>query len=247
MSLERVVVIVGAGAVVNSWKPVRRALLRTYHYIPEGEENLAFANMVFGLRWLHQVHFDDPKFERFRNERKAAYDELKRNIAIELVAAAGGGEIHLSADFAAIRDRFLSGVTEATYVTTNWDDALDAHAEGVIHLHGSMQDAAALYLTSEGIEEPYRGEDRALLGNAAGKAISALEAADAVIIWGLSLSPLDAELGVVLAESLQPRQPGVIIDLHPEIPARRLQYYDPRMRIEMFDPRYLNGGKLFEP
>jgi hypothetical protein len=201
MGIERFVVMAGAGAVENSWKPVRRALLKTYDYVPESEESLAFANIVFGLRWLHQVKTKGPKFETFKEERKAAYDQLKRNIALEIEASTRVGEIRLRADFEAIRERFLGGVMESTFVTTNWDDTLQPHAERVIHLHGSVQDAATLYLPSEGIEEPYRGEDRTYLADAARDVISAIEAADTVLVWGLSLSPLDAELGVVLAES----------------------------------------------
>ncbi|TMB30448.1 MAG: hypothetical protein E6J61_12690 [Deltaproteobacteria bacterium] len=58
------------------------------------------------------------------------------------------------------------------------------------------------------------------------------------------------EVGAGGEEQRQPRQPscaGVIIDPNPDVPARRLQFYDPRMRIEMFDPRHLNGGRRFQP
>ena len=41
MGLERIVVLVGSGAVKNAWEPVRRALLRTYEYVPRGEATKA--------------------------------------------------------------------------------------------------------------------------------------------------------------------------------------------------------------
>jgi hypothetical protein len=70
---------------------VHRALLRTYEDVPRGEENFAFANLVFGLRWLHQVNPDRPGFGQFREQRKTSYANLKMEVARELDTATKAG------------------------------------------------------------------------------------------------------------------------------------------------------------
>ncbi len=54
-SQPETVLLIGTGAVENSWEPVTRALQSVVPYVPEGEENLAFASIVYDLRHLAYI------------------------------------------------------------------------------------------------------------------------------------------------------------------------------------------------
>ena len=102
-------------------------------------------------------------------------------------------------------------------VSTNWDTVVDEaiknipgikYADGdwnitTAHLHGSYLNPDTLYLPTEVTRELYRTpeEDQAI-GNLHGSIMRSLIEADKVILYGLSVSALDAELSQTLGAGL---------------------------------------------
>jgi len=96
-------------------------------------------------------------------------------------------------------------------VTTNWDTIVADSIQQLmaanyrlvlhpLHIHGSMMEPSTVYLPSELTREPYRTEaDEKALGNIHGSVWRGLENVNRVIVYGLSIDPLDAELSQTLA------------------------------------------------
>lgn len=118
--------------------------------------------------------------------------------------------------------------------TTNWDLLFEPYfSKGqinqIIYVHGNVKYPDTLYLPTESIVEPYRpytAESR-LHGAIAGKLMSILQDTNQLVIYGLSLSPLDVELGLVIrdgfANTVLPDK-VVVIDCNPHLVVERLQY-----------------------
>jgi hypothetical protein len=99
-----------------------------------------------------------------------------------------------------------------TLITTNWDEVVDrrmlalcgaARVEplSIFHLHGRLSDPASLYLPTEIRSESYRDLDQALQLEAQYEAaMRQLERAHRLVVYGLSLSPLDIELAIAVGE-----------------------------------------------
>ena len=203
--------VVGAGAVENAWAPVLRAL-QSYHDFPLTADgaNAFLARAVYLLRWWASDNSD-----RGRNELEklmALLAQMRNAICAELVLAQKANEIRVRREFASIVDAMLiQHNTEFMLVTTNWDDvvgnALSSYLNRTVdckvlplHIHGSIRDAHTLYLPTEVTKEPYRSrEEEKAIGGLHGSIWRGLERAHRVVIYGLSLSPLDAELGQTLA------------------------------------------------
>lgn len=204
-------IVVGAGAVRNAWAPVLRAL-QPYHDFPLTADgaNSFLARLVYLLRWWSAVDTDLAKQER---EKLVTFlKEIRESIAKELKAAEEKMEIVVRHEFANIINRFLIPYcNNFMLITTNWDtvvgSALDAHmtkdfecAVRPLHIHGSIDNPDTLYLPTEMAKEPYRSEqEEQHLGRMHGAIWRGLEGAHRVIVYGLSISPLDAELGQTLA------------------------------------------------
>lgn len=199
--------LIGSGAVRNSWVPVNRALQETFGFVPGGEgSNFAFANLVFQLRRLERAKAQllVRAFEAFREKRIKEFNDLRTRIGRHLDVAMAGGELVVRPELEMIRRSYFTGAIERV-ITTNWDGAIDAALPGatICHLHGHVRDTNTLYLPSETAEEPYRREDeRKYLRDRITQAFELLdETMQHLIIWGLSLSPLDIELGIVVGEA----------------------------------------------
>jgi hypothetical protein len=78
---------------------------------------------------------------------------------------------------------------------------------GIHYLHGTY--SVGLYLPGEVIDEPYRGPDnRSEFLSSAVSTVHELRDASRLVVYGLSISPLDAELGFLLqAAARQRKQP----------------------------------------
>ena len=101
-------------------------------------------------------------------------------------------------------------------VSTNWDtvvdDALKNHPilrhyirteNFCTHLHGSFHDPDTIYLPTEVVNEKYRTKEQNLhMWNIHKDTLHNLKSSDSFIIYGLSLSPLDAELCQILGASI---------------------------------------------
>ena len=98
------------------------------------------------------------------------------------------------------------------FLTTNWDRLLETelayNPKSVMHIHGDVEVPNCMYLPTETSTEPYRNpEINEHIGALTGTAWHLIHEARQLCIYGLSLSPLDAELGAILGAALDPR-PG---------------------------------------
>ena len=205
--------IVGAGAVENAWAPVVRAIQPYYEVplTPDGA-NCVLARLVYLLRWYASIDSEFAKRELTRLKQFRA--QIQRALCMELRKSQRLKEINVRKEFATIvmnlliqDDRRLA----LMLITTNWDtvvatalsDILNITMRGTLrplHIHGSIDDEQTLYLPTEMTKEPYRTrEEEQKIGGLHGSIWRGLEDAHRVILYGLSLSPLDAELGQTLA------------------------------------------------
>ena len=236
------VVIAGAGAVRQAWRPVRRALLRRFRHLPEGTENAAFASIVLELRHLAQVRNagwrltgarDALAVRRVLRRQLSRYDSLCEDIARELADATTAGEIGPRPEFEQICERWVRPEVGAV-VTTNWDRTLGNAFpdQRVFHVHGDVRDAASLYLPMEQSWEPYRKlptrtgdlprhNGRVTHGN------WLVHRAEQVVVYGLSLSPIDAELSLLFRSLADPPLPSrvIVIDPNADVVASRISFY----------------------
>lgn len=203
--------IVGAGAVENAWGPVVRAIQNLFDFpITADGANSYLARLVYLLRWWSSDHTDFGKNEL--KKHKEFLQTVKKSIAEELRRAQLDGEIRPREQFGTIVDFFLfRNSRKFIFVTTNWDTVIDAaffkelNRIGVgisqpLHIHGSVDDIDLMYLPTEVTKEPYRTPDEEIrIGSLHGSIWRALEYCHRIVIYGLSLSPLDAELGQILA------------------------------------------------
>ena len=73
----------------------------------------------------------------------------------------------------------------------------------MLHIHGNVSQPSNLYLPTEVAEEPYFDDDDTTeRSNFRGAMIQAIHEAKRVVLYRLGLSPLDAELGQILASGI---------------------------------------------
>ena len=239
--------IVGAGAVQHAWTPVIRALQPDFGFPIDGDSaNSFFARLVYLLRWWYAT----PDNELTRTNRKQTLDYLnllKSRIAQELSDSQKSGELTVRPQFLGVIDRLLlpdrSKNASFMLVNTNWDtvadEAIRSHLikthDGEVyplHIHGSIDDERLIYLPSEWTKEPYRApEEDQQIGGIHGSIMRGLEDASRVVIYGLSLSPLDAELMQTLAAGFSNDN---LAEIHVVVPDHKL--VAGRVRL-LLDPR----------
>jgi hypothetical protein len=207
--------IVGAGAVTNSWAPVQRALQPYYGFPITGDgANSILARLVHLLRFWAQnpTSHAGPELAKL----KAFLSLLRSSIATELEQAEASGELSVREQFKEIVQSTIAGYGHRfILVNTNWDLVVDtafaaALAEdwnlkdfNPVHLHGSRKNPDLMYLPTEVTWEPYRTEaEQQAIGGIHGSVWRGLEEAGRVVVYGLSLSPFDAELCQTLAAGL---------------------------------------------
>lgn len=238
--------IVGAGAVQNAWAPVLRALQPYYDFpLTSDGANSVLARIVYLLRWWSQNQ--SPVAEGQLKVHKELLVEIRRAISQELKAAQGQGELTVRPEFESVIDAMLMAhSTSFMLVTTNWDtvvpDALSRHlnrtSNGTVtrlHIHGSIANPDTLYLPTEVTFEPYRthAEDQTI-GGLHGISWRGLEKAHRAVVYGLSLSPLDAELAQTLAAGWSNpnlREINVVAPDHELVAHRVNLLLDPRREV----------------
>jgi hypothetical protein len=205
--------LAGSGAVRNSWAPVNRALKFLGLFVPDEGANFVFSTLVFQLRSLYELTRSlrrPPSFvKELRDQRLKEFQLVRSCIGYELLRALEQEELTVRPELKGITDRFgpIGGL-----ITTNWDDALDTEVElpgaYICHLHGYARNAGSLYLPSETHDEPYRlKKEKTLLREHIAHASTLLgRRMKHLIVWGLSLSPLDIELGRLLATAVHTRR-----------------------------------------
>jgi len=234
--MKRVFALVGAGAVSNAWAPVNAALREVYGPIHESVANHALANIIYQLRWATAAvtqlqEAPDPAVRASLDTSIGTYKRIRKLIAEHLLTAAANGTLCASPEATVIAEKFCR--THTTYVaTTNWDVTLEsAFAPGahcaVDYIHGNVRRPETLYLPTEILDEPYRVHFpdempyvRALR-NGVVRFMEHLRDADYLLVYGISLSSLDAELSVLLAQGWRlrgnrPFTEVVVINKEPE-------------------------------
>lgn len=199
-------VVLGAGAVENAWPPVLTAIGAAN----ADEGNFMFAAVVTNLR--HYWSLDDKMFADQREQALSEYQRVKGAIAHRLSQDAA--TIRLRPAFDGYVSRFAKN--PVTFATTNWDLSLPtwckAHSIGFDkqhYLHGTIDPVMSsgvpsktLLLPSEVRNEPYREASGGAFHIGTENFVftgALLTSTQRLVVYGLSVSPLDAELGFWLS------------------------------------------------
>lgn len=204
--------IVGAGAVEGAWGPILDAL-QPYHDFPLTPDgaNAFLARLVYLLRWWSTCKSENAPSELIKCRKFLI--EIRNAICRALKKAEEKGRIKVRAEF---EDIVLKNVLYQSsgimLVTTNWDNVIGKALKRLLntpqfkfecrplHIHGSTKTPDVMYLPTEMTIEPYRTRDEEkIIGNLHGAIWRGLEGCHRSVVYGLSISPLDAELGQILA------------------------------------------------
>lgn len=227
-----VVLIVGAGAVENAWHPVVRAINKTFDVETDVDgANFLLARSICVLKFYAEVASSGKYIEMFAG-MKRDISIVKKYISQELKEAQQGGEIKVRSEFKQILDKFVTNDirNKAWLVSTNWDEVVDDEINKLyqsnnpdntkvkcFHLHGSFRCPENMYLPSEITGEIYRTKiEKIEIANEHSIVMDMLNHADRVILYGLSLDPLDAELNQTLYSGWLSNNIKEIIVINPE-------------------------------
>ena len=205
----KVVLLVGCGAVKEAWAPVCRALKRDVSRDMPMWPDLANQEMA---RVVHLLRFFGPngkvKQSADFDSLREAHAQLRKAICEELQSAHLEPQRELDHVVAA----FVPLAADFVVLNANWDDAVDKRVKRlhgrtrVKHIHGTMEDSNTLYLPTEISVDAFRSDaEKRALSIESRDAIRELEDATQVVVYGLSLSPLDAELCNIIWSSRHDR------------------------------------------
>jgi hypothetical protein len=227
------VYLIGTGAEIGSWEPVLEAIqalevegIGDPRQVAHPESAVSYFGTLIHLRRemlriaaLPGLETDEASsFRKKAEDLGTAHAELKEGIAAKLVATTALGTLRL-------RDGFVSFVNAhrgtRAFLTTNWDllleDALTLSGKDpkkVVHLHGDVNDSRTMLLPGEIMGEPYRNDAEAeAMQQKLETKWGVLEAAKCFVIYGHSLSGIEAELRLLLqlGFSGQAKRPGIKI------------------------------------
>ncbi len=262
MNNKSIALVVGAGAVENSWNPIIRAFKKVCKWELDADgANFSFARIIYLMRFYSQIKHPEAK-ENF-DVMKENITILKEQIAEELKIAQATGEIYERKAFKAVLEKFIfSNSNRFCLISTNWDTVIDNSINSYIklnnimhsdlktfHIHGSINSPEHMYLPSEITNESYRTEEEDKLhGSNHASMISLLHEANTIVIYGLSLDPLDAELSQALFAGMDSKKLEKIIIVNPDhtkIAKRMLLLLNTRgnmtkVKIECYNPLRIN-------
>lgn len=235
------------------WVPVIAALRELEHDVSCSESaNLVFATQASWARM--QVVYGERNgsrdMDRIRAEAFEPVDLMCRTIGR-----------HLDENPRRMQPEFLRSVERCLYddsfrdltvFTTNWDrslrDLVGADGPTVFPLHGQVGEG--LYLPSEIAGEVYRPlPDRLQLVQTHRTLHHWMKLCDHLIIYGLSLSPLDAELALLIKAHAVHLGIATIVDPRPEYVAARLRALRgsasfPIVHLDPTDPEQLRPERI---
>jgi hypothetical protein len=243
--------VFGAGAVENAWNPILE-LLKPYFCIEPDIDiaNSFLARIVYLQRWYNHEQIkkmmNTEQIQKFSDENRL----FKKAICDILIKASELNYLKPRESFHNIMRKYFNSKWNDFYIcSTNWDKVIDKEIEKYLdnesdlpikqytteHIHGSIDDPSFLYLPSEVVLEPYRSEDDiGQLMVAHFRSIKTIESSSCVVIYGLSLSPLDAELTQILAagfNSEKLREIHIIDPNHEYVKKRVLTLQKPSSKI----------------
>jgi len=225
---ELTTLIVGAGAVENAWKPVISAFGVDSAVKTPDQANFTLARIVYLMRFAANNNLDDSRddIKTFKKDMRL----IKEAIGYELVEAENQNLIRARPELENILlQHVLVDTKNLMLINVNWDKVIEHEIEQImsrrapnfklhpIHIHGSTDSTANLYLPSEIVNEPYRSEEeRKELGEYHAASLAAVEAANRIVLYGLSLDPLDAELNSILYSGCFEENTREIIVINPD-------------------------------
>ncbi len=207
---NKIAILVGSGAVENAWEPILNCFRPINgHETVADTANFLFAKSICALRLYSKL----PKGAKQLKEEQQMVSLMKEIICESLKRAQKSGMLKPRKEFEAILNKFVFADpnNQFGFVSTNWDTVIDSETarlvkqrykdiEGkVFHIHGSIEAHEHLYLPSETSMENYRSdEENDEIGYKHAATYRFLEEANRIILYGLSLDPLDAELNLFL-------------------------------------------------
>ena len=205
--LERTVFLVGTGAEEGAWPAVTKAIEALFPRgqsagVDGGWENFVMAKLVA----VHRAQHGSGKFGA---HGQTDLQRLKEEIVTSLRQAVAKGDLRLRPKFLKVAKDPDWG--ETVFLTTNWDTSIknalpDAD---VRYIHGNVSDPATLYLPSDYAFDPSHPEStRNDMLVAQHECIETLWEASTIVIYGLSLDPLDGELAAICATGFQAKVSG---------------------------------------
>jgi len=215
------VFLLGSGIGANSWVPVIAGIHEFYPTV--GVTSAERAN--FWLAWwvyaqrtrgelMRRGDLGDERADTERRNRELEASDLglRQTIAANIRVATEQDFFRLRRQAVRVLGDWQLWGRSRYYLTTNWDRLLETELayspKSVMHIHGDVEMPSCLYLPTETSTEPYRKPDiNEHIGALTGMAAELIRRARQLCIYGLSLSPLDAELGAILGAGLDVR-PG---------------------------------------
>lgn len=209
---NKIAILVGAGAVEHAWKPILNVFRLVFGNDTDADSaNFLFAKSICALRLYSKL----PKGAKQLKEEQESVSLMKEVIGDTLKLAQKAGILKPRKEFAALLDKFVlcNPTNLFGFVTTNWDTVIDAEADRwvkekyldiesskVFHIHGSIEAHENLYLPSETSIENYRSdEENEKVGYDHFTTYQFMSEANVIILYGISLDPLDAELNLLLS------------------------------------------------
>lgn len=209
--------LVGSGAVENAWEPILNCFRPINGHETDADSvNFLLAKSICALR----LYSKSPKGAVQLKEEQELVKLTKEVIGDALKLAQNAGVLKPRKEFRAILDRFVLSNPSNLFgiVTTNWDTVIDKEADRwvkdkyyniesakVFHIHGSIEAHEHLYLPSETSMENYRSdEENYKIGYNHYTTYKFLSEANSLILYGISLDPLDAELTLLLNGAFTP-------------------------------------------
>ncbi len=226
------VFLVGSGAIENAWPPVCAAIDEVSPHSGVGNDpdaaNFWFSQFVQRRRLLAtinkmtdeqlsaQMGSNDPqRTASVRRLTKEKMDDLRDDDArlkSTIARNLKNDSVTLRMDFRRAASAFKGS---AAFVTTNWDLAIERALKEVgidpkvvVHLHGHVDEPKWMLLPSELPEEPYRSPAEVAQMAKYQRRWAFFNAAKRIVVYGLSLSPLDASVAHALGMGLDEPKSG---------------------------------------
>lgn len=255
---QSITLFVGAGAVKNAWNPIIKAMQPDYfkQSLSADGATCGLSRLVYNLRWFSNNPGDALE------KCKKILENTKKSICEEIKIAQEKNEISVRDEFWNIMEQItLSDCQRLMIVSTNWDTVVEDSINTIpkikemfgnrklfaAHLHGVYLDPNTVYLPTEMVEEPYRTNDeRQILGAMHASVMQATVIAQTIIFYGLSISPLDAELTQIIGACINNDniQSIKIIDPCHKTVAERINLllqYPTKKAVHGYDPKNLEN------
>lgn len=213
--------LVGSGINENSWAPIIAAIQEcTRKILPEANVESPSQANSFLAWWVYQRRLRAARMSRddVPPTPAAVVQAIEREdlglaqtIAAHLRLASDGDAFRLRPRFVEVQaQRQWDTGGGRQFLTANWDRLLEIqlhlYPQGVLHIHGDVERPSSLYLPSETSAEAYRSDlAKDHIARLTGTAWQAIRDTRQLCIYGLSLSPLDAELQFMLGAGVAAR------------------------------------------